>query len=306
MIRRFFAATAAGTLALLTAVAPVSAQTVEDGKMVPKRTLGAGLVFSHESWDRYWEGTLNRGNDNIGRFTTANVTLVAGYGFSDRLSVLAMLPYVQNRTSFGVLQEMEGFQDVLVAAKYNLFTAPVGDLGNLRAIAVASVGSPVSDYTPDFLPLSIGLGARRAAGRLTAHFQAEDGWFLTASGAYTWRGNVELDRAAYYTDGELFLTSEVDMPNVVDYSVAGGFRKGRFHLPISVSEQRTLGGGDIRRQDMPFVSNRMNFVRVDGAIAYAAPAPCLNLRIGGGRVLSGRNVGEATTLSAGLLCTFSL
>ena len=49
------------------------------------------------------------------------------------------------------------------------------------------------------------------------------------------------------------------MPDVFDYTVSAGYLKRRLHVPISFSQQITLGGGDIRRQDMPFVSNRMNF-----------------------------------------------
>ena len=35
--------------------------------------------------------------------------------------------------------------------------------------------------------------------------------------------------------------------------------KSGLNTAFSLSQQQTLGGGDIRRQDMPFVSNRMNF-----------------------------------------------
>jgi hypothetical protein len=37
---------------------------------------------------------------------------------------------------------------------------------------------------------------------------------------------------------------------------------------VSVSQQRTLGGGDIRRRDMPFVSNRMNFSKARAMVVY--------------------------------------
>ena len=40
---------------------------------------------------------------------------------------------------------------------------------------------------------------------------------------------------------------------------------------VSFSQQRTLGGGDIRRQDMPFVSNRMNFSKVGAMAMYPIP-----------------------------------
>jgi hypothetical protein len=71
-----------------------------------------------------------------------------------------------------------------------------------------------------------------------------------------------------------------------------------------LTQQRTLGGGDIRRQDMPFVSNRMDFVRLEGLVMYAVPAPQLGIRLGMSRIVSGRNVGQSTTLSGGLFHTF--
>jgi len=60
----------------------------------------------------------------------------------------------------------------------------------------------------------------------------------------------------------------------------------------------------MRRQDMPFVSNRMDFVRVGGTVQYTLARPALDLRVGVSRVLGGRNVGQSTTLSAGLFHTF--
>jgi len=95
------------------------------------------------------------------------------------------------------------------------------------------------------------------------------------------------------------------MSDVFDCTVSAGYRNGRLHIPISVVQQYTLGGGDIRRQDMPFVSNRMNFVRVDGLVSYALPAN-LAIRLGVARVVSGRNVGQSTTLTGGLLYTFHI
>ena len=72
---------------------------------------------------------------------------------------------------------------------------------------------------------------------------------------------------------------------------------------MSVTAQRTLGGSDIRRQDMPFVSNRMDFVRVDAGVGYALVPARLTARLGAGHVLRGRNVGQATTFTGGLLYT---
>jgi len=292
-------------LALL-ACARLSAQTLEDGVMMPGKALCTGLLYTHDSWDRYWEGTLKRGNGNIGTITTESVTWFGNYGISDRLNVIAMLPYVWTGASQGVLHGVNGFQDLTLAAKFRLLRTPFTGAGDLSAIVVGSLGSPTSDYTPDFYPLSIGSASRRASTRLTVNFQAKQGWFINGSAAYTWRGNVTLDRPSYFTDGQLYLTDHVAMPDVFDYTVSAGYLKGGLQVPISFSQQSTQGGGDIRRQDMPFVSNRMNFSRLDAVVMYALPKPKrVSLRIAANYVVSGRNVGQSTALTAGLLYTFA-
>jgi hypothetical protein len=282
----------------------VGAQTLEDGVMMPKGSLCTGLLYTHESWDQYWEGTLKRVNGNIGTITTQSVTWVGDYGITDRLNVIGMLPYVWTDASQGVLHGMSGLQDLTLAAKFSLLDTAFTGSGSLRAIVVASAGTPVSDYTPDFLPLSIGSASRQASSRLTLEFRAKRGWFLNSSAAYTWRGNVKLDRPSYFTDGRLYLSDEVAMPDVFDYTVSAGYMKGDLQVPVSFSQQRTLGGGDIRRQDMPFVSNRMNFSKVDAVVMYPVPkVRNLAARVAASYTVSGRNVGQATTLTAGLLYT---
>ena len=95
------------------------------------------------------------------------------------------------------------------------------------------------------------------------------------------------------------------MPDVYDYTFSIGYSKGRTLIPISFSQQVTRGGSDIRRQDMPFVSNRMNASRLDASVLYYLPQlNNLGVRFAATRTLSGRNVGQSTTLSAGLLYVF--
>jgi hypothetical protein len=201
---------------------------------------------------------------------------------------------------------MDGFQDLTVGAKYQVLATPFTSAGTVKAFVSGAVGIPVSDYTPDFLPLSIGLQSRRLSGRFILNFETPGGWFVNGSTAYTWRDNVQLDRPAYYTDGRLFLSDEVAMPAVFDYAVSTGYRTGRLFVPLTLTQQRTLGGADIRRNDMPFVSNRMDFVRLDASVLYTLPVPQnLLIRAGVGRIVQGRNVGKSTTLSAGLLYTIN-
>jgi hypothetical protein len=92
------------------------------------------------------------------------------------------------------------------------------------------------------------------------------------------------------------------MANVFDYTAAAGFGRRGVMAAFAFSQQHTLGGGDIRRQDMPFVSNRMNFSRVGGMVM--APIPKLDelrVQFAYAYTIRGRNVGQATTMSTGLV-----
>ena len=285
-------------LAMVSAL-PAAAQTFELGSMEPRRTLSVGVLYAHDSWDEYWEGTLKRSNGNIGTLTTQSVTMMTGYAVTDRLGLIAALPYVWTRASQGVLHEMSGFQDLAFGAKFRLLSSRPGRLGTFGASIAAVAALPTTDYTPDFYPLSIGTAGRRAAGHLALDFRSNTAWFANASASYMWCSNVRLNRSSYYTDGQMYLTNEVVMPNVVNYTLNTGVELGRLRIPVSLVQQRTLGGGDIRRQDAPFVSNRMDFVKLGGGLMYELPKN-LSVSLGAARILTGRNVGQSTTFTSGL------
>jgi hypothetical protein len=189
-----------------------------------------------------------------------------------------------------------------VALKYQAFTTALTSAGTLHGIAIASVTTPTSSYTPDFYPMSIGSQSRRATARGLLSWQGHRGVYVNASAGYTRRGNVTLDRPAYFTDGQLYLSNEVRMPDVRDAMLTIGYQRRNLVVPITLTQQRTLGGGDIRRQDMPFVSNRMNFTRLDGRVQYTLPRlPGVIVHAGASRILDGRNVGQSTTGMLGVL-----
>lgn len=271
--------------------------------MMPKGDLCTGFLFTHDRWTNYWEGTLKRENGNIGTITTNSLTWLGNYGITDKINFIAMLPYVSTRASQGVLSGMQGLQDLTLAVKYNALEKSLGR-GTFRGFVVGSYATPVSDYSFDFLPLSIGLGTQRVSGRVTLNYSWPNGWYVNGTTAYTWRSNVTLDRPSYYSDGQNFLTNEVWMPNVMDFSFMAGRIKNGLELILAYHQQNTLGGGDIRRQDMPFVSNRMNFSRVEATGMYYLPMiKNLAVRAQTGYTLAGRNVGQSLYVTAGVLYT---
>ncbi len=279
------------------------AQSLTDGLLMPKGSFCTGLLYTHDQWKNYWEGGLKRDNQNIGTITTQTVTWMGNYGVTDRLNIIAMVPYVKTQSSTGTLHGLEGLQDLSVSAKYRFFAKDFEKSG-LRFFAVGTASTPLTNYVIDFLPLSIGLGSTNFTTRLTGNYHLESGWYINASSGYTMRSNVNLDRPAYYSDGQLYSTNEVKMYNTFDFSTMVGYYKNGIQAEAFYSQQNTLGGGDIRRQDMPFVSNRMNFSKAGALLMYYLPKPKnLAVRASFSYVVDGRNVGQATTFMGGLLYT---
>lgn len=282
---------------------PANAQTIDDGQMVRPRELLTGNVYTYESWDEYWEGPLKRVNGNIGQITTRTNAWWTNYGVSERLNVIGSVPYVWTHASQGVLHGIQGLQDVTLAAKYKFVDATPGN-NTVSAFAVIAGGVPLTDYNPELLPLSIGLKSKRLSTRGTLNVENGPGWFANASAAYTWRSDVQLDRPYYFTNDEFVMSDHVDMPGAFDYVVSGGLMRPRLMASGFFSQQRTRGGGDIRRQDMPFVSNRMNFSKVGGMVMVPVFAG-LEAQVAVAYTLEGRNVGQATTFTFGLLYRFN-
>ena len=193
-------------------------QTLTDGLMMPKNNLCTGVMYSYDQWTDYWEGTLNRRNENIGTIKTQSLMWMGTYGIIDKVNVIASLPYVWTKSTQGVLRGMEGFQDLTLGVKYNFFTNKT-EKTTLKFFGALAYSMPVSDYTPDFLPLSIGMGAKKLQWRLNTFFRLEQGFFASVSGGYTWRSNVTLDRPSHYYDGQLVNSHEAYLPNMVDLAI---------------------------------------------------------------------------------------
>ena len=259
----------------------------------------------HSSWNEYWEGTLKRENKNLGTVSTQALMLMSNYGISDKVNILANVPYVWTNASAGTLHGLKGFQDIALDLKYEFYTTNLGKKGKLSLIGVGGFSTPLTNYENDFLPMSIGLGSTNISGRLTADYQRGI-FFATLSSAYVWRSDVSIDRTSYYTD-QIHYTNNVDMPNQLYSNLFVGIRKKNLTAQAQLLNMYTFGGFDIRRNDMPFVSNQMNMTSIGGHVKYFLPF-VTNLEVIGGAdfVVAGRNVGQSQTYTAGLYYILSL
>jgi hypothetical protein len=277
------------------------AQTFTDGQMMGKGLFCAGLTYSHDSWKNYWEGTLKRDNLNIGTITTQSTAVMGAMGINKKINVMFMLPYVWTGASAGTMRGMSGVQDISLGVKYRPIDIK-SDFGRFTLMGVGAFSMPMSGYTADFLPLAIGLEAKTLQGRLIAHYRTSKGIFATAQGGYVWRNNIFIDRNSYYTEGRQYMTNEVQMPHIAHFTARAGYMQDHLIVEAFFEGMNTLGGGDIRRNDMPFPSNQMNFSKIGLAGTYRPKGlKGLGFMLTASSTLSGRNVGQSNTFTASLL-----
>ncbi len=278
--------------------APLSAQTDIDAIMMEKNAFCVGPMYTNSSWKNYWEGSLKRDNENLGRITTEMYSLMGSYGITRKLNALFSAPYVKTKASGGTLHGMKGLQDLSLFLKWRPVQYRFGD-DKLSLFAIGGVSFPLTNYVADFLPLSIGVRSKTATARVMADYQHGD-LFATASGSYVFRDNIDIDRTAYYTT-EMHYTNEVEMPDATSFNFRAGFRNQWLIAEAVFNNWTTQGGFDITRNNMPFPSNRMNASTLGVNIKYVVPPiPQLSIVAGGNRVIHGRNTGEATTIYGSL------
>jgi hypothetical protein len=282
----------------------VQAQTSNDAIMMNKGQFCNGITYSYSQWTDYWEGELKRNNQNMGMVTTQSLMYMPNYGITNNLNVMAAVPYVWTHASGGTMHGMSGFQDLSLDVKWKPLTTRVGP-GKFSLFLVGGFSTPLSNYSVDFLPMSIGLGTTNLMGRVIINYGLGI-FFFRASGAYVWRSNTKLDRTSYYTTS-LHLTNEVQMPDVANFNGSLGIHKKYLIAEAMLDYMKTLGGFDIRRNDNPFPSNKMNSLDVAVHVKYTLPFfTHVSLDGIGSYVVAGRNVGQATSFMIGAFYVFDL
>jgi hypothetical protein len=280
------------------------AQTETDALMIPKNYFCAAGIYTHNSWDHYWEGTFKRENLNLGTISS-NVYAVGGnYGLSNRINLLFMIPYVQTNASAGTLRGQSGVQDISLAVKWMAVKEEVGR-GLLSFHAIASGVIPVGKYQADFLPLSLGMQTKSIALRGLINYQVGR-FFVAGAGQYVRKDNITIDRDNYYTT-EMHYTNQVAMPNATNFLFSTGYRSLKFNAEATLTKVNTIGGFDITKNNMPFPSNNMDATLAGGVFKYMFQSIAgLELTAGGNYVLKGRNVGQNLSVFGGVYYVFSV
>ena len=272
-------------------------QTDIDGLMMQKNFFCVGPTAGYSSWKNYWEGTLKRENLNLGKVSATNFTLMGNYGITSKINLLFGLPYIKTKAGAGNMAGQKGLQDISLMLKWVAFQKHIGK-ADFKTILIGGYSTPISNYTADFLPLSIGLQSKNASMRVMADYQRNH-LFATASYTYIARSNVTIDRYTYYTT-EMHYSNEVKMPDASQLNLRAGYRSETWIAEAVFNKWTTLGGFDIPRNGMPFVSNKMNATTIGLNVKYETPLDGLSIVANGSTTIAGRNVGQASGFNAGV------
>lgn len=273
------------------------AQTELDAIMMNKNQFCSGLLYGNSSWDKYWEGTLKRSNENIGTVSTQSVMWMANYGITGKFNVMVGAPYIWTSASAGTLKGMRGLQDASLFVKWKAITH-TRQQQKLSVFLLGGFSAPLTNYVSDFLPLSIGLRCSTLSGRLMLDYQYKR-FTVTGSAAYVRRSNIRIDRNAYF-DTQLRLTNEVAIPDAAHLQLRTGYRGKYLLAEALLTNWTTLGGFDISRNNMPFPSNRMNATSIGMNIKYTLKAHTnLSFLAAAHATLAGRNMGQSNGYSLG-------
>jgi len=139
--------------------------------------------------------------------------------------------------------------------------------------------------------------------RLMADYQLGK-WTATASGSYIARNNVKIDRYTYYTT-EMHYSNEVKMPDASYFNFRLGYRSDTWIAEAVLDKWTTLGGFDIPRNGMPFISNKMNATKLGVNVKYETNfVDGLSFIGNANTTLAGRNVGQSAGFNAGIFYIF--
>ncbi|RAJ95933.1 hypothetical protein LX87_03683 [Larkinella arboricola] len=287
-------------VSLLLLVGKAMAQMPHDAIYMGKGAVCVATMYGKSTWSDYWENSLKRSNFNIGTHTTQNIMVMPAIGITNRLNVILSLPYVWTQTSAGNLLGQKGFQDLSGWLKYRVLNTHGF---SLHAVAGASL--PIGNYVPDFMPMSIGLQCRTVSGRLIASYKhPQTGLYATAHGTYMWRSNIKSDRDAYQADDRVYNTDEISVPNAYDMGLRLGILRKKWQTELWAERTSCTHGDYIRRHDMPFPTNNMQATTVGWYGKFQPNKIGVNARVG--YVTDGRNVGQSTSYSVGVLYLFKL
>jgi hypothetical protein len=239
------------------------------------------ISYSRDTYDHFWMGHNKVADPEVGKVTNTSLSMWGQWGISDRLAVLANLPYVTaDSDGFGGFAK-NGLQDLTVVGKYQLAATETGQ-GQHLFFAAAGFRTPASGYEANS-PVDIGDGTTDALLRLVYQFE-QGPMYLAQQVGFDLRGG--------------------DAPNGLPLHTEVGATVRQFTGSFFYSQYLATGGTDLMAPDSTYPSNKDEYKRL-GAKIYGKISGHLGTFVGVFTTLGGRNSGDTTGLFAGLAWSVS-
>ena len=245
--------------AFLLSAATLSAQGPLDGYLKGKGVLDLVPSFSFlsarqfngapgETYDLQYRGNL--------------LSLFAEYGLTERLDIVATVPYVFTSTQ-------SGFQDGGMYLKYRPVYKNLPDAGKIGLLIGAGYSFPLSDYQP-VAEGALGLRAQQLPAYLIAQWESPFGLFVNATGGYTRRFDRLRD-----SDVALVRQTRPDYqpeqpPHFTTFLLRIGFPAARYYLDAWIERRQTRGGANYQPNvpDLPQAYG-VSYTQIGGTAYYS-------------------------------------
>jgi len=236
------------------------------------------LSFTTEGYDHFWAGEQRvAAPRELGEIETRSLTLWGRYGITDRLALVANLPYVDTEGDGTAGLADSGVSDLTALVAVRL----AEPRGGHSLTGAAGVRTDVGDYEGD-APVSLGDATTDGLFRLVYQFQAR-GFYVSQQVGYDLRGG--------------------DAPDGVPLHTELGYTFGPTTLHAFYTRYVADGGTDIGEPGFTFPSNQEEYERAGGG-AYVRLGGSFGVSARAYTTLDGRNTGDATGVSVGGVVTF--
>lgn len=262
----------AGLALAVTGSMPRSVLALDLNGFLPEGGRGdVAISYTAEGYDEFWVGDTRVSDPGVGKVDIQSLTLWFQWGLTDKLAVVANLPYVDaDSDGLGGFAD-SGLQDFSLLFKYRLLSA-----GPHTLLGGAGVRTAAGDYEGN-LPVDLGDDTTDTLFRLVYQYQAGP-FYLSQQVGYDLRSNDAPDGYPLFTEI--------------------GFTAGRVTYSATYCQLIADGGTDIGDPGFTFPSNGDEYSRA-GLKLFGLLTERVGLSGSYFFTLDGRNSGDTDGFSVG-------
>ncbi|MEL7002088.1 MAG: transporter [Bacteroidota bacterium] len=257
------------------------AQNIVGGFNAGKKKLNMAFSYTYEDFSEFYCGEEKMAVV-VQDINIQSATLYVEYGITNRLDILANIPYISVRSSNENFSSMSDLQDLSLHLKYALVD-PVGT-NPLQLTAGLGVILPISDYDP-LVPVTIGIHTRGIQFSAAGLYNLGNGMFVELTASQIFRNE--------------------DAPSSLEVTSKIGWAKNKYYAHVWYSKKQTFGGYDLGEPGFSLQTLQCNYDKL-GVYGSYRLGSSVSVSLGGGYVLNGRNVGKSYCVSTGIVANLNL